>query len=209
MPLLFEAAVITAVIGALWLFLLRFWKGTLPPSFGEIDLRLPGLFVLALALQLLFGAAAIKGVTWAQHAFPWVNVISYVVLLYAALRNSSHLFGMKIALIGIALNLLVISANLGRMPADLSLLRSIGRADIAALTESGRYPKWRPLTEDSRLPFLGDIFVLQRPYLLRPSPFSPGDLFITVGACWLILSTLGLLPQNLGTSGKKEKVEES
>jgi len=190
--MLLDAAIATTLAGAFWILVFRLRKGSFPPSFGKIDLRLPGYFVFAFALQLVLAALAMKKIGLARAVLPALYVFSYLILLYAAWRNR-HLFGMRIASLGIALNLLVVAANLGRMPADLSLVQRTGRTDLVRLLESEGYLRHRPITARTRLTFLGDIFILPRPYP-RPCVFSLGDAFITLGACWLILTTMGLLP---------------
>ncbi|NIM05930.1 MAG: hypothetical protein GTO55_06560 [Armatimonadetes bacterium] len=197
--MLFDAAVTTALVGSVWLLLFRLRKGAFPASLGKIDLRLPYLFVVAFGIQLILTPLAMMGIVLVKMIFPAAFILSYLILVYAAFRNW-HLFGMRVAVLGIAMNFLVVTVNLGHMPADLSLVRKTGRSDLAVAVELGRFPRAKPLTPETRLPFLADILALPRPYP-RPCVFSLGDVFITVGACWLILSTMGLLPQSLGTTG--------
>jgi len=205
--MLFDAALVTGLAGAFWLLVIRLRKGSLPPSFGRLDLRLPGFFIFAFALQLLLATLSVRGISPAQAVFPFVYLLSYLLLVYAALRNW-HLFGMRIAFLGTALNLLVVTANLGHMPADLSLIQQTGRPDLVTSVESGRFPRQRPLTSHSRLAFLSDVLILPRPYP-RPCVFSIGDVFITLGACWLILSTMGLIPANFGEAKRPVSTDES
>ncbi len=199
--MLFDAAIVTILVGAGWLLILRLKRGSFPASIGRLDLRLPLLFAFAFMLQLALAALSIKQVGLARAAFPAVHILSYLLLLYAAGRNWG-LFGMKIAAFGIALNFLVVAANLGHMPADLSLLRRSGGEQLVASVQKGNFPRHQLVTSQTRLPFLADVHLLPRPYP-RPCVFSLGDIFITLGACWLILTAMGLLPADFRSRSSK------
>ena len=191
--MLFDAAIITVIAGLLWLFILRLLHRPLPTSCGKLDFRLAYFFAGAFSVQLILALLGMKGVVWAQRIFPAAYVVSYLVLLFAGFHNW-RLLGMRIALLGISLNFLVITANGGHMPANADLVRQTGAVN-ASLLENKAYARQRPITDRSRLTCLGDVILLPHPYP-RPCVFSIGDLFITLGACWLILSALGLVPQS-------------
>jgi len=95
-----------------------------------------------------------------------------------------------IAGLGVVMNLAVIAANHGAMPADPALVRAAGQGRILDLAQAGRYPTHRTLDAQTRLPFLADRFLLRHPYP-RPSVFSLGDVFITLGVVVLIFWGMG------------------
>lgn len=188
--MLSEPVIATALIGATWLLFYRLRRGAFPASLGQVDLRSPGLFILAFGINLLLAVLGLLKVGFIPAVFPYLYIFSYLVLLIAVFRNWQML-GMKIAALGVALNLLVIIANGGHMPADLRLAERTGKV---YLLQSQDYPRSRPITPQTRLPFLGDVFALTKPYPL-PQIFSLGDIVLTAGACWLVLCLMGLLPQ--------------
>ena len=79
--------------------------------------------------------------------------------------------GLVLVAAGGALNLLVIVANGGRMPADVR-----GRPSYDGYIPSPDYPGYVPMTGRTRLRFLGDWIGVGRRL------FSPGDLCIFAGA---------------------------
>ena len=79
--------------------------------------------------------------------------------------------GLVLVAAGAALNLLVIIANDGRMPADVR-----GRPSYDGYIPSPEYPGYVPMTRRTRLRFLGDWIGVGR------SLYSPGDLCIFAGA---------------------------
>jgi len=163
--------------------------GGRPRRLARLDLRQPALFALALAMQMVPLGLSLAGWGWARLAAPALYLLSFLPLLWALWANR-HLWPMWLVGLGVALNLSVIAANAGRMPADLEALARTGRADLVALVRSERYTRHAPLSARTRLPFLADVLVLPRPYP-RPHVFSPGDVLITLGVCLLIVRGLG------------------
>lgn len=190
-PLLSEAALLTILIGAVWLLIYRRITGSFPPRLGQFDLRAPGIFIgCCLALAALMVTSEVKP-DLLGRAFPVLYVLLYLILIYAAVRNW-HLWGMRLALLGIVLNLIVIAANGGRMPVDLNQLRRTGRPDLEQRLVTGRAPRHAPLSHTTRLAFLADVRLFTTNDA-RSNPCSVGDIFITLGACWLILQAMGLV----------------
>jgi hypothetical protein len=196
--MLLEAACVVAFIGLVWAGVLRLRSGAWPPGFGRFELNHPWLFVAAFFIQFLLAFLGIKQVPVIGIIFPWAYLASYLLLIFAVLKNFSR-FGMTIALLGIGLNFLAILANGGHMPADAGKVRQLGKS---YLLETQSYPRSRAITPDTRLPFLGDIFALTRPYPF-PQIFSLGDVFVTLGVCWLILAGMGLLPEKFPGRGRQ------
>jgi hypothetical protein len=190
--MLLEAAVASIIIGGIWLFFYRQTRGSYPSTMGKMELHLPWLFIVAFGLQFVLIALSLPHFDPLLRILPALYTLSYLLLLYAMIRNL-RLIGIKIAIIGVALNLLVIIANNGSMPANLRLVERTGQPKLADMVRSGRDPRHVQMTSSSRLTFLGDVCLLPSPYP-RPSVFSVGDIFITIGACWLILAAMGLLP---------------
>jgi hypothetical protein len=89
--------------------------------------------------------------------------------------------GMPLVSLGILLNLLVIAANGGHMPTLLTNLPAAGHFERLAVLQTGSsYNNSIALTEATRLPFLGDIFVIPQPFPLA-NVFSVGDVLLAAG----------------------------
>ena len=83
-------------------------------------------------------------------------------------------------------NVVVILANGGRIPVDLETARQVG-VDVEALVNQVQ-AKHAPLTEDSYLPFLGDVIPVKYPFARI---ISVGDIFALIGAFLLIQDLMG------------------
>ncbi len=95
--------------------------------------------------------------------------------------------GMPILLIGLVLNLLVISSNGGWMPISpetASHLPGGSSPESAVLGRRFGQKDVLLLPEDTRLEFLSDRFLIPA-WVHFPTAFSLGDVLIAVGAFWL------------------------
>lgn len=119
--------------------------------------------------------------SWGSAAWTgYLYVASMALLLLTAVRNVAAP-GMPIVGLGILLNLIVIAANGGHMPALLTSVAIAGDLQrLAALQGGTLYNNSVALVSASALPFLSDIFVLPPPFPL-PNVFSIGDFFIAAG----------------------------
>lgn len=89
---------------------------------------------------------------------------------------------------GMVLNLSVIAANGGYMPASESALRRAGREDAAnALSDSldGTLSNVVAMGEATRLNFLGD-WIHVPPWVPMATAFSLGDVLLMLGLAWII-----------------------
>lgn len=99
---------------------------------------------------------------------------SYGLALMFLLKNRS-LHGFKVLALGAALNLLVIGANAGVMPASAE---AVDRAGLAP-TDSGTFENSAVL-DHPRLAFLGDVMAVPEGWPLA-NVFSIGDLLLGFG----------------------------
>jgi hypothetical protein len=179
--MLFDAALLALIVGRL--------AGGRLRRLGDLPLRCLLCFVAAFALQLAVKLGARAGWHPALAAAPYAHLASYL-LLGAGLAANWHLRDLRLLAFGVGLNFLVIAANLGYMPTDLRAVKRLGHPQMAADLARGRTGLNVVADAHSRLAFLGDRFLLPRPYP-RPSVFSLGDVIITLGACLLILRGMG------------------
>lgn len=140
-------------------------------ALGELRVRLIGLVVAALALQVLVINIAPHG-NAALHEAAFVGTY---VALGAALVANRRLPGIALIALGGACNLAAIVANGGVMPASASALRTAGMTpDPSGFTNSGYVP-------DAHLAFLGDVFATPASWPAA-NVFSIGDLLLVAGA---------------------------
>lgn len=151
-------------------------------AFGDVRFRSVGLVFAAFGLRLLLGLAGARG--WTGIA-PWAATLhlgSYALLIYALYVNR-RLPGVWLLIAGTVANAAVIAANGARMPVLPGAMRALGEtADIRYLAGHGDYMH-SLMGAATRLPWLGDRFVLALP---APSIFSLGDVFIVLGLVMLI-----------------------
>ncbi len=95
-------------------------------------------------------------------------------------------------------NYLVIMANGGRMPVDVTRLPDSSR--LSSLLE-GRVPHYGAVNAATRLPFLGDILYLPFP---SPALLSAGDLIIWAGLFLLMFHAMLAPPNQLNMETEEE-----
>jgi len=96
--------------------------------------------------------------------------------------------GMPILLVGLILNLLVISANGGWMPISPQTASHLSGGGAAqGLPAGSRFGEKDILitSEATHLEFLADRFLLP-PWMHYATAFSAGDVFVAIGAFWLL-----------------------
>jgi hypothetical protein len=174
----------------------------------DLDLRAPAVFVFAALAKIAVAILGWRGVTVGILVGGPVNVLAYLLLLVGLFLNR-HLWGMRVAAVGVLLNFLVIAANGGSMPVDRDLAVRAGNRTLVQLLDSPAYVSHKPIHAGTRLRPLADVLPL--PLLFpRPRFFAPGsigDVVVTFGACWLILSALGAF--GLGRRGPSGEAERS
>jgi hypothetical protein len=183
---LVDAAILAIVVGLI--------AGGRLGRLKDLDLRAPWVFVVAALLQGAVMALGARGWPLAARIGGPTHVLTFVILLLGLVMNR-HLKGMWVVSAGVLLNLAAIAANGGSMPVDRELAVKSGSERMVELLDSSRYATHMPVTEGTRLRALGDVLPLPLlPVPPRPKPFCPGsvgDVLITAGACWLILTGLG------------------
>ncbi len=154
---------------------------------GHIPLKGLWLVFAGLALQLLIFPTP----WWNEPPLSWGteawHVGSYALIVAFFLWNW-RVASLWLIALGMVLNLTVIAANGGYMPASVSALRAAGRMGAAeALTTSPEhtYANVVMMGEATRLNFLGDWLYLPS-WVPLANAFSLGDFVLMLGAAWLI-----------------------
>jgi hypothetical protein len=194
--LLLDAAVLAIIVGLV--------AGGRFGRLNDLDLRAPGMFIAAAAVQAGLMVAGARGAQWAGRVGPAVYVGTLAMVLVGLWWNR-RLPGVWVVGVGVLLNFLVIAANGGSMPVERGLAERAGDERMVRLLDSPTYTRHAPMSKGTRLRALGDVVAL--PMLIpRPKFFSPGsigDVFVTAGACWLILAGMGAFGLRSGkTTGK-------
>jgi hypothetical protein len=177
------------LLAALLLGLLAGWGWSLwrRRPYAAPELKHVWLVPVALLPQVLVAyVPAVAGVTTLSAASAALPFSLLVFLVFVWLNRS--LPGMPILMVGLVLNLLVISANGGWMPISPQTASHLpGGAEARELPAGTRFGEKDILldTASTRLEFLADRFLLPA-WLHYATAFSAGDAFVAVGAFWLL-----------------------
>jgi hypothetical protein len=157
------------------------------------DLRLRRLWAIWVALGLAVLGVGLPGLPDGLRSLLLVAAYPAGAAFLAANRRVP---GLPVVALGAALNLLVIAANGGVMPASTAALAAAGRP--------GTQPGFQSSTAlpEPRLAFLGDVFAVPASWPLS-NVFSVGDLLIGAGLAWGLLRVCGsrLVPRWTGAPG--------
>lgn len=109
--------------------------------------------------------------------------ISYL-LIFAFVIVNRKVPGIILIGVGMILNATAIFANGGHMPTSLENFEKTGieQSEVEALRQGSTTNNSQVITDDTILPWLGDIFYIPS-WMPFSNVFSIGDLFITAGVC--------------------------
>lgn len=138
---------------------------------GELRFRSAWLLLVALVLQV--GLIELAPGGFPDWASATLHLASYAAALTFVWRNRRYA-GLVVLGAGGALNLAVIAANGGVMPA------SAGAVEAAGLRHDDTFQNSAPV-DDPVLEPLGDVFAVPEPLPLA-NVFSVGDVLVVVGA---------------------------
>jgi Family of unknown function (DUF5317) len=157
------------------------------------EVRLRRVWAIFAALGLAVMATGLPGLPDGVRSLLLVAAYPVGAVFLAA---NWRVPGIPLAALGAALNLLVIAANGGVMPASAAALQRAGLpADAPGFQNSAA-------VADPRLAFLGDVFALPASWPLS-NVFSVGDMLIAVGLAWGVHRICGsrLVPRWTGNAG--------
>jgi hypothetical protein len=180
-------------IQMLFLSLIIGWlrKGSLK-NFLHIHLRAYYLLYIAFFLQLF---AFILHRTQPSLFVPILYTLSFLPLILWPIVNR-HYWEMYLLAIGLFMNFLVITANGGKMPIFRPALQYIyAEEKFLQAAQRGGYFRYKLSNGNEPLFFLSDYIPFPPHFLgegglsyalLRRNIFSPGDLIMSLGICFLI-----------------------
>jgi hypothetical protein len=142
-----------------------------------------GLAIGGLLVQLVLFAPPVADRIGAVG--PAIYVLSTIAVLAALMRNLEQP-GFTLIAIGAVANLIPVLANGGAMPSDpAAWLALTGTAELPVPGFSNSVL----IGPETNFPFLGDVFVLPRPWPLA-NVFSIGDVLIGIGAAWFLIRAM-------------------
>jgi hypothetical protein len=161
-------------------------------NFLHLHLRAYYLLYIAFFLQLL---AFILHRTQPSLFVAILYTLSFLPLILWPILNR-HYWEMYLLAIGLLMNFLVITANGGKMPIYLPALRYIHAEEkFLQAAQKGGYFRYKLSNGEEPLFFLSDYIPFPPHFLgesgisyalLRRNIFSPGDLIMSLGICFLI-----------------------
>lgn len=154
---------------------------------AELPLKGVGLVFAGLVVQLLIFPTPWWSTPPLQAGKAIWHVLSYGLIGAFFLWNW-RVSALWLLALGMVLNLVVIAANGGYMPASLDALRAAGRHETAAAllaSADHTYANVVLMSEGTRLNALGDWLFLPA-WLPLANAFSPGDALLMLGVAWLI-----------------------
>ncbi len=157
-----------------------------------------GAFAVQMALFTRWGTGFVG-----EALVPVVYVVTMSALVVFLVVNR-RVLGVPILLAGLMLNLLVISANAGRMPASVTALAAAGRVEEADLLRlQGAAANCVLMSDSTRLNMLGDNIVIR---LGGPvgSAYSVGDLVALAGEAVVVFGMLRVRPPGLQSEEKQQ-----
>jgi hypothetical protein len=137
------------------------------------------LIVSAFLIEFIAVFLSSKGYQFVSSNIFSIHLVSYSLLFIGTYFNANRL-SFKFVMVGVFLNFIVIMLNGGQMPVSQDAMIKAGLAgDLNALI-NGEIITHTIIAKDTILKFLGDIFILAKPYP-RPKVFSIGDVFLAIG----------------------------
>jgi Family of unknown function (DUF5317) len=146
------------------------------------------LAVGPLAAQLVLYNPPFDQQPWAIAWGPAIYVLALAAMLAVVARNAigpaSGRMGLRVAMLGVGLNLLVVAVNGGYMPqAPEALLAARGIVRDVAQERGLKLKNTVPLGPDARLTWLADV-IPQPAWIPRANVVSIGDLLLSAGFAW-------------------------
>jgi hypothetical protein len=148
------------------------------------------LGLTALAAEIALASTPLGEQPWAIQwgSAIWVTALAAMIAVLgrnACLRGGLARTPWLLATLGVALNLLVVTANGGYMPQSQTARAEAG-VSVERVAGLASRPAWHnvaPMSPETRLPWLGDIFA-EPAWLPSRNVVSIGDLLLSVGLAW-------------------------
>jgi hypothetical protein len=158
-----------------------------------LRLRWWAVGAVSLGVQLVVFNPPLDEQSWAMAWGPWLFALTLIGIALVLLRNAETMpdarLPLRIAALGVGLNLLVITANGGYMPRSTDASAAVGRP-VDSIAGGQRLANVAVLSDATRLPWLGDV--LPEPaWVPLANVLSLGDLLLMAGLAWWALRLTG------------------
>lgn len=166
--------------------------------FGRAGLaRLADVRLHGSALVLLAGLLQAASVLFQQQRL--VLLLAAAVLLLGFGWRNRREIGIGIAIVGIAMNVVVMAANGGTMPISPATLQQMSGSELPAGTALSYLKSTVTEPEETRLAWLSDHLLLPGP-LAQLAAWSIGDVLLLLGAGWFLGQKMKGQTRDAGTT---------
>lgn len=163
-------------------------------NLAELPLRAAFLILLAFSIQVVVYLPALRTSPFVLHLATPIYVLALALAVAGMLSNWHLGLAMRIATLGLLLNLGVILANGGHMPVSAAAMRAVqGTAKIRELQNPRVYGNTRIAGLSSRLTVFSDIIPVPMPHG-RGNVYSLGDVLIASGISALVYRATRMCP---------------
>jgi len=150
-------------------------------NLAELPIRGAGFLFGSLALQLLLYAPGIRDAGLVLQFAGVVYVCALGLVMLGAVQNWRLGLAVRVAITGLALNVMVIVLNGGHMPVDAAAIAMVqGQAKAQELAGQQVYDNTSLSTSSSKLTIFGDVIPV-RLGSLGGNVYSPGDVLLATG----------------------------
>jgi hypothetical protein len=140
----------------------------------------------SLGVQLVLFNPPLDEQPWAMAWGIWLFPVTLIGITLVLLRNAATMpwarIPLRVAALGVGLNLLVIGANGGYMPRSTEASAAVGRP-VDTIADGQRLANVSILSDSTRLPWLADVLP-QPQWLPLSNVLSVGDLLLAAGLAW-------------------------
>jgi hypothetical protein len=155
-------------------------------GWNELRPRWWMLGAASLGVQLVLFNPPLDEQPWAMAWGIWLFPVTLIGITLVLLRNAATMpwarIPLRVAALGVGLNLLVIGANGGYMPRSTEASAAVGRP-VDTIADGQRLANVSILSDSTRLPWLADVLP-QPQWLPLSNVLSVGDLLLAAGLAW-------------------------
>jgi uncharacterized protein DUF5317 len=150
-------------------------------NLATLPVRGSGLILAGLAIEVLVFLPTVRDSALVLHWSGTIYIAALVLVLLGARRNWHLGLPARLALIGMALNVMVIVVNGGHMPVNAAAMRAVqGDAKVGELAGHHLYENTQLANSSSRLVLLSDRLPISLPGG-RGNVYSAGDVLLAIG----------------------------
>jgi Family of unknown function (DUF5317) len=139
------------------------------------------LFPIALIVQ---GVPVPQGGSGVARYLPFAALMFSYVLLIVGVVINWRLRGFIVILVGILLNIVPITANLGMPVSGTAVVQAGGRVEDVPTTRGAKH---HLATPSDQVRFLGDVLPIREPFR---TVVSVGDIVMWAGAAWFLVAAM-------------------